>query len=199
MTAETGDPLPTTPPTTTTTDPPTADPARSHRVVRWAVSVWLAFHLGAMVVAPAAVGPSSDLAQSAWAFYRPYLQALYLNNGWHFFAPEPAESTLLGYAAERPDGTVVRGRIPNFGIRPRLLYHRHFMLTEHMAQAPPELEKAWHESYARHVGRKFGATRVSLTRQTHYLAPMEEVRKGTRLDAPASYEEQPLGVFRCAN
>ena len=69
--------------------------------------------------------------------------------------------------AERDDGTVVRGRIPDRAIQPRLLYHRHFMLTEHMAQAPPELQEKWYGSYAQHLGRKYGATRVSLTRQTH--------------------------------
>lgn len=178
--------------------PPTPTPRRlGSRVLKWGVNLWLVFHLAAIVAAPAAVEPSSDLIRSAWNVFRPYLQVLYLNHGYHFFAPEPAESTLLAYVAERPDGTAVRGRIPNFGIKPRLLYHRHFMLTEHMAQAPPELQRAWYGSYARHVGHKYGATRVSLTKQTHFLPSMEMVRDGVRLDDPRSYEEQPLGVFRC--
>ena len=66
----------------------------------------------------------------------PYLQILYLNHGYQFFAPEPGESTLLAFEAERDDGTVVRGRIPDRTTWPRLLYHRHFMLTEHMSDAP---------------------------------------------------------------
>ena len=40
---------------------------------------------------------------------------MYLNHGYHFFAPEPTESTLLSFQAERPDGTVVNGQHP----RPR--------------------------------------------------------------------------------
>ena len=58
-------------------------------------------------------------------------------------------------------------------IQPRLLYHRHFMLTEHMNDAPEDLARLWYESYAKHIGRKYGATRVSLTQQTHYLPTME--------------------------
>jgi hypothetical protein len=161
------------------------------------VSLWLVFHLSAIIIAPASVSPSSDLVRSAWILFQPYLQILYLNHGYHFFAPEPSESTLLSFVAERDDGTVIRGRIPNPEIEPRLLYHRHFMLTEQMSAAPPELRAQWYGSYAQHLGHKYGARRVSLTRQTHYLATMEMVRKGVRPDDPASYEEQPLGVFQC--
>jgi hypothetical protein len=161
------------------------------------VNLWLVFHVTAIIIAPASVSPSSELVRAAWDGFRPYLQILYLNHGYHFFAPEPSQSTLLAYLAERDDGTSVRGRIPNRMIVPRLLYHRHFMLTEHMNMAPPELKDLWYDSYAQHLGHEFGATRVSLTRQTHYLPTMEMVRKGIRLDDPASYAEQPLGVFRC--
>jgi len=167
------------------------------RVVRWAVSAWLVFHITSITIAAASVSPSSSLVQSLWRVFRPYLEVLYLNHGYHFFAPEPSESTLVSYVAERADGTVVRGRIPSREIKPRLLYHRHFMLTEQMDDGPPELRELWHRSYAQQIGRHFGASRVSLTRQTHYLPTTEMVRNGVRLDDPASYEEQPLGVFRC--
>ena len=167
------------------------------RPLRWAVSLWLAFHVSAIIIAPASVAPSSDLVRSAWAVYRPYLQVLYLNHGYHFFAPEPDPSTLLAFAAERDDGTVVRGRIPDRAIQPRLLYHRHFMLTEHMARRRRSSRRSGTAPTPQHLGHKYGATRVSLTRQTHLLPTMEMVRQGVRLDDPASYTEQPLGVFRC--
>ena len=124
------------------------------------VNVWLVFHLAAIIIAPAAVGPSSELVHAAWDCFQPYLELLYLNHGYHFFAPEPEESTLLSYEAERPDGTVVRGRIPDPAIGPRLLYHRYFMLTEHMRNAPDELRDLWHRSYAEQIGRQYGARRV---------------------------------------
>jgi len=165
------------------------------RWLRLAVSGWLVFHLFVIVIAPAAVSPASEIVQAGWSVCQPYIQILDLDHGYHFFAPEPGDSTLLAYEAERPDGTVVRGRIPNREIVPRLLYHRHFMLTEHMSDASEELEHLWHESYAEHIAREHGAARVSLIQQTHKLSSMERIRDGGRLDDPESYEERELGVF----
>jgi hypothetical protein len=173
-------------------------PRSGLKTLRWAVNAWLIFHLAAIVVAPASVSPSSALFQSLWRVFQPYLQLIYLNNGYHFFAPDPSESTLLAYVAEREDGTVIRGRIPNRGIKPRLLYHRHFMLTEQMASGPPELEHQWYDSYAQHIGSKYGAKQVRLTRQLHFLPTMEMARSGVGLNAPESYENIDLGVFECA-
>jgi hypothetical protein len=181
--------------------PPPADAAPKLggtriRLVRWAVNLWLVYHLAAIVVAPASVSPSSGLIQSAWSLFQPYLELLFLNHGYHFFAPEPSESTLLAYAAERPDGTVTRDRIPNFQIVPRLLYHRHFMLTEHMRDAPKELQDEWVGSYAEHIRHKYGASKVTLTGQIHSLPTMEMVRSGVRLDDPGSYQTEDLGVYQ---
>ncbi|MFO0892598.1 MAG: hypothetical protein U0790_26080 [Isosphaeraceae bacterium] len=170
---------------------------RWSRRFRWAVSAWLAFHLAAIIIAPAAVGPSSELVHSAWDLFQPYIQILYLNHGYHFFAPEPQESTLVAYEAERPDGTVVRGRLPDRATTPRLLYHRYFMLTEHMNDAPEELAGLWHRSYAEQIGRETGASEVRLIKQTHLLSSMERIREGGRLDDPESFEDEPLGDFPC--
>jgi hypothetical protein len=170
---------------------------RPGRKLKWAISLVLVFHLAAIIIAPAAAGPPSQLIESGWKFFGPYLQFLYLDHGHRFFAPEPGPSTLVSYVAEREDGTIVSGRIPDRSIVPRLLYHRYFMLTEHMNQAPEPLQQIWYRSYAEHVGHKYGAARVSLTKQTHWLPTMEMVRDGMKLDDPASYEEQPLGVFPC--
>jgi hypothetical protein len=169
------------------------------KLVRRAVSVWLVLHLAAIIIAPASVAPTSELILSGWNLFRPYLQVLYLDHGYHFFAPEPGESTLLSFVAERPDGTVVRGRLPDKAVQPRLLYHRYFMLTEHMNQAPEALQQAWYESYARHIGREYGAHRVSLTKQTHDFPTIEAVLGGVKLDDPRGYEEQALGVFQCGD
>ena len=91
------------------------------RLLRLAVNAWLVFHVAAIIIAPAAVSPSSDLVQAGWSLFQPYLQILDLNHGYHFFAPEPEDSTLLAFEAERTDGTVVSGRIPDREIAPRLL------------------------------------------------------------------------------
>jgi hypothetical protein len=167
------------------------------RYLRWAVNAWLVFHLAAIIIAPAAVGPSSDLIQSAWDIFKPYIQTLYLNHGYHFFAPEPEESTLVSYEAERPDGVVIRGRIPDRATAPRLLYHRYFMLTEHMKNASEDVQDLCHRSYAEQIARENGASLVRLTRQTHLLPSMQRIREGGMLSDPESYEDHPLGDFPC--
>jgi hypothetical protein len=177
---------------------PASPPAKGgYRFLRLAVNAWLVFHVAAIIIAPAAVSPSSDLVQAGWDLFQPYLQVLDLNHGYHFFAPEPGDSTLLAFEAQRADGTVISGRIPNFGIVPRLLYHRHFMLTEQMKDAPEALQNEWLGSYAEHLCQKYGAVRVKLTGQIHHLPTMEMVRTGMRLDDPSSYEGEDLGSFEC--
>jgi len=179
-------------------EPEPASRISRRRWIRRAINAWLIFHVSAIIVAPASVAPSSGLVQSIWGIFAPYLQLLYLNHGYHFFAPEPGESTLLAFAAERPDGSVERGRIPNPSMKPRLLFHRHFMLTEHMRDAPEPIQKEWIGSYAEHICRKYGALRVSLTGQLHNLPTPEMIRSGSRLDDASSYESEEFGVFECA-
>lgn len=166
---------------------------------RWAfrvLNVWLVFHLFAIVVAPASVSPSSSLVRSGWEACKPYLQLLHLNHGYHFFAPEPAASTLVGYTAYREDGTIVSGRIPDREIYPRLLYHRHFMLTEFLTFAPAEQRELVYRTYAGQLCERFDADRVGLARVTHYLPLAEAVLAGAALDDPDMYAEEPLGMFR---
>jgi hypothetical protein len=179
---------------TTAVFPPKMD---SNRLLRWAVNFWVLFHFAAVIAAAGSVGPTSDLVLAGWRLFRPYLQFFYLNHGYNFFAPQPVPSTLLNFEAVRDDGSVVTGRIPDRQTQPRLLYHRYLLLTEHIGVAPPDLQPNWYKSYARHICRKYGATRVSLTRLTHFPPTMEMVRNGTRLDESWSYEEMFVGDFSC--
>jgi hypothetical protein len=169
-----------------------------NRWVRWAANLWVLFHFAAVVLAAGSVAPTSDLVLAAWEPCRPYLQALGINQGYKFFAPEPAPTTLLRFEAERADGTVVHGRLPERPIQPRLLYHRYLLLTEHIGIAPADAQHHWYKSYARHLCHKYGATRISLTRLTHYPPSMEMVRNGTRLDDSFTYEEIFVGDFECS-
>jgi hypothetical protein len=170
------------------------------RLLRWAVNCWLVFHLCAIIIAPASVAPSSEVIESAWSVFRPYLEFMYLNHGHHFFAPEPAASTLISYRALRADGTTVSGHIPDRTTLPRLLYHRQFMLTEHLHDAqlrevPDELLDQWVKSYADHIRHKFGAVRVQLTGHVHSLPSREDVLNGRKLNDPETYESSDFGVF----
>jgi hypothetical protein len=170
---------------------------RRFRRLRWAVNVWLVFHIAAIIIAPSSVAPSSQLVQDAWGLFQPYLQLLFLNHGYHFFAPEPTESTLLVYELKERDGSNIQRRIPSRSIVPRLLYHRHFMLTEHLRDAPEDLQQEWLDSYAQHLCRKYGSAQVKLIGQLHNLPSMEMVREGVRLTDPESYESESFGVFEC--
>jgi hypothetical protein len=111
------------------------------------VSGLILLHLAAVFIAPfqfasTVGGSSSPFADALRACLRPYIEAMYLNNGYFFFAPNPRPNHLIEYRVEYADGrepTV--GRIPDLKTeRPRLLYHRHFMVAEafNNAYAPPE-------------------------------------------------------------
>lgn len=159
---------------------------------------WIIFHFAAVIIAPATVPPASSVAQNAWRYCGGYLQFLYLNHGYHFFAPEPAGSTLIAYEATLPDGSIDWNRIPNRQIWPRLNYHRHFMLTEHMAATiamQPELEELLVKTYADEIARQTGAKHVVLSRVEHELSSPAQVRAGRRLDDPVTFNQRQIGSF----
>jgi hypothetical protein len=169
------------------------------RLLRWAVSLLIVLHFSAVLSAASSVGEASPLVLAIWGLFRPYLQVLYLNQGYNFFAPQPAPTTLLDFEVHRPDGSSVRGRLPDHSMQPRLLYHRHLLLTEHIVFMAPAYHDRWYISYARHLCHKYKADRVSLTRLTHIPPTMEMVRNGTRLNDPVTYVEMQLGNFECGD
>jgi hypothetical protein len=174
-------------------------PARKlpNRLLRYFLNIWVALHFTAIVAAAGTIGPSADYLRGVWYVFHPYLQFLFLNHGFNFYAPEPAPSNLLKFEAFRADGSVVKGQIPERLMRPRLLYQRHLLLTEHIGVAPPDSVDRWFESYAHHICRKYGATHVHLTHVLHGFLPMEMVQNGGRLDDPVTYSETDLGDFSC--
>jgi hypothetical protein len=124
------------------------------RLAPWAkalISLCLALHLTAVFVAPFAFacnagGSSSPLADAVYRKLRPYIAAVFLDHGYFFFAPNPGPTHLVDYKVEFADGKPpIEGRFPNLATeRPRLLYHRYFMLSEALhasfvpADGPPE-------------------------------------------------------------
>lgn len=79
-------------------------------------------------------GTSSFLADWLMPVFRPYSEAAYLDHGYQFFAPNPGPSHLVKYKVDFDDGRPsIEGIFPDLKTeRPRLLYHRHFMLSEHL-------------------------------------------------------------------
>lgn len=115
------------------------------------ISILLLLHLSAVVVAPLAVacdtgGSNSPAVAPLRRWLDPYITLMFLNHGYFFFAPDPGPSHLVDYKVEFNDGRqAVEGRFPDLATeRPRLLYHRHFMLSESLyanftpPEAPPE-------------------------------------------------------------
>jgi hypothetical protein len=166
--------------------------------IRRSVSLLLTLHLAAVVVAPAAVPPSSYLEGRTWDLFQPYLEAAYLNHGYHYFAPEPGPSHLLRYEADLPGGERLEGLVPDrTRHRPRLFYHRHFMLAERLAPVEAtHLDYAWKaalaRSYAEHLRFRLGAERLRLYLRRHAIPYPNQVRRGVAIDDPSLYQEQLL-------
>ncbi|MCA9082038.1 MAG: hypothetical protein KDA58_15860 [Planctomycetaceae bacterium] len=182
---------------------PEAIPKPRHWSVWWkcGVSLWLLYHFTGLMVSPASIPPSSQLVRDSWLVFGPYLQFIYMNQGHHFFAPDPGASTLIRYTVEKADGTTVEGRIPDRRIEPRLLYHRHFMMTESVAafEEDRRFQPLLVQALARQLCREHDGVAISVSRVTHLLPTMEWFRAGERIDDPSLYEEQPLGRYEWAD
>lgn len=181
-----------------------------HGVWRTLVSLLVIAHLSAVFSAPwdLATGdalppgymPASDQPQlpppnsTAWQeplvprtlrrFYRHYLNLLYLNHGYEFFAPDPAGTHVIGYRVTQPDGSTVAGRFPDLKDQwPRLLYHRHMMLAEQTEMMGPESGRQYADYLATRYG---GPSRIDWV--IHLLLSPQQVLEGTPLDAQSTYK-----------
>lgn len=139
---------------------------------------WLVFHLFCIIVAPSSVYPSSRLQQSGWEWGQYYLECLYLNHGWHFFAPDPGPSHLLTFEWTDSSGQTSELTWPNRDIQPRLLYHRHLMLTEFVGTSGELVREPWVEAFARAVAAEQQATEMRVWLTIHDLPTAQRVRAG---------------------
>lgn len=128
----------------------------------------------------------------------PLVEFAYLNHGYFFFAPEPGPSHLVEFRFENDKGRSAHLRIPDRHAQwPRLLYHRHFMLTENLNQlwVPPvdpalapqdPLAIDWSRDRARyelirdsmrqHVATRYDAqSEVQVDRIRHELPSIDDV------------------------
>ena len=97
---------------TTPQKPPPAQPS-SGLTIHWriVISVALLIHLTAVIAAPLAVQPASEVQANLAQTLRPYICASYLDHGYRFFAPMPSPGHLVRYKLEMPDGTSRRRRV----------------------------------------------------------------------------------------
>ncbi len=167
-----------------------------------ALLVWLA----AVVVPPlAGPAPASELAGWLLQPLRPLVGAAHLGHGYRFFAPNPGPGHSLLWTMTMPDGSTRNGRIPDpVADRPRLLYHRRFMVSEKIAvlvppsDAPEEIrERARREwqplvkGVAANLLRREGGVSVRIDTVEHYLPDPQEVISA----AITSDVVTPLGTY----
>ncbi len=170
-------------------------PGILRRIGFYALNVFILFHLVAICASPLSVQPSSPLQQNLWVAVRPYVQVLYQNNGFHFFAPNPEGANSVLYRVERPDGSLVEGKFPNRQIFPRLLYHRHFMLSEFLGAVDGEEREQMTRAFARRLMEKYEGEKIEISLEWHDLALRERIVAGGTLFDDDLYRITPLGTY----
>jgi hypothetical protein len=107
---------------------------------KYVVSALLVVHLTAVFAPPfwratqTPVGGRSPVATELRDVLEPYVNLMFLDHGYAFFAPGPGPSHLIRFRVEHDDGSpAVEHVFPDLDRHwPRLLYHRHFMLAEQL-------------------------------------------------------------------
>ena len=159
------------------------------------LNAWLAFHVFAIFISPATMPPASPLLVDAARCALPYNQALFLNHGYHFFAPDPGASTLISYEIPRPGDAPIKGRFPDPAISPRLLYHRYFMLAENIWGFPESTQDEVFRAYARHFSQQHGSETIALNVVSHDPSSIARIQAGGKLSDPETFAEEPHGFY----
>ncbi|MCE9631833.1 MAG: hypothetical protein K8S94_14100 [Planctomycetia bacterium] len=185
---------------------PLPNEPRWSMAARAAATVALLVWLAAVMVPPlAGPAPASELAGWILQPLRPLVGAVYLGHGYRFFAPNPGPGHSLLWTMTMPDGSTRSGRIPDpVADRPRLLYHRRFMVSEKIAalvppsDAPEEVRdrarREWQplvKGIAANLLRREGGLSVRIDTVEHYLPDPEEVISA----AVTSDAVTPLGTY----
>jgi len=177
---------------------PSRRPGRPAASIRVFVSVLLVWHVAAVALAPMSLPPSSelvvDIAQQ-WPMQW-YLDLLYLNHGYHFFAPDPGPGHLIRYEVfDDRGGLIQQGEFPNAKEHwPRLYYHRYFMLADQVGipsndeQFRKQWQRTYLEAYARQLLREYDGQSVRVRWIAHYALPPQFAEQGRKLNDPEGYE-----------
>ncbi len=189
--------------------------------MRVATSVAIAIHLLAVFTGPwSNPPPSTQISRDLADMLSPYIKLMSLDNGYRFFAPDPGPSHLVRYELRFEDGTRKSEIFPDLRRHwPRLLYHRHFMLSETLfsmssaildapsiatmteserqafAQQQQMVERL-QQGVAQHLLNLHPeAKNIRLFGRVHSIPAMSDVLRGQPLDDPNLYREFLLGEF----
>lgn len=175
----------------------------------------LLFHLAAILVAAFAAAPASPLERWLADGFSPYYGLIDQGYSYRYYTPEPPPTPVvtarLEFADGRPEQTL---RLPDRGVRPRLLYQRQLALAnalyaDHDAgrrMPGPEGRRPsqWAPAYARHICQSRGASKVTLLVQLHMVPSIRRMAEsrdqGERIDFDAEEfytAPERIGVFTC--
>ncbi|MEZ6065505.1 MAG: hypothetical protein R3B90_07280 [Planctomycetaceae bacterium] len=157
------------------------------------MSIWLVYHVVGIVLFPASipVPPEGLLYRVCDLAYSRYMQGAVHGRRTPFLRPSTRRGPAVAGDRHRPDGDTVVETFPRRSIKPRLLYHRYFMLSERSADIYDQDE--WFRMYAANLGHFHGGERVRLDRIIHHLPTPDDIRSGLTLDDPRFYEVIELG------
>src|SRR3954452_3941224 len=159
-------------------------PGRPATFVRIALTIWVVWHFTGVFLAALSIGITSDLvlhvSQNPHGPMQWYLDALYMNQGHSFFAPDVGPGHLVRYQLYDQSGKEIdHGEFPSRKEHwPRLLYHRYFMLAD-QAEIPADDKQTrdyWQRRYLEGFGRQLlaaheNAQAVRLQRYNHWPPP----------------------------
>jgi hypothetical protein len=180
------------------------------------VSAVLLWHFAAALAASFAAPPASPLEMKLAQPFIFYYELLDQGQAHRYYAPEPPPTPIVTakrLLADGQEAPVIR--LPDRGLRPRLLYQRHLALANHLfvdyqrAKADPEgrTESPWAASYARHLCRTTpGCVQVTLYGQLHQVPDLNLLQEALARpgSAPLDLEDprfftapERIGEFPC--
>lgn len=178
--------------------PPQREPGAAPRkagspamFVRVAVSIFIVWHFAGVFLAALSIPISSPLVYSIAqkGIMQWYLDAIFMNQGHSFFAPEVGPGHLIKYQLYDQNNQIVEQS--DFPSRkehwPRLLYHRYFMLAD-QSDVPTDNKQEsdmWQRKYLEAYGRQLlrdheQAQTVVVRRYAHWPLPESYVSDGIR-------------------
>ena len=182
---------------------------------RWVVTGLLLVHVSAVLAGALGAPPSSGLEHDIAEFFGPYHQMLDQGDSYRYystaFPPTPVVTATLTFADGRPERVV---RIPERGLRPRLLYQRQLALAHNLMEGFEAARREgdgsksrWAHAFASHLCRTNpGCSSATLHLQMHLVPTIERVQQLLKtptltpvdLDAEEfTTAPERIGVFPC--